>query len=295
VTPIARAALLVSLFVGAGCVDTEGEVLSTLGGDGGAGTDGGAAADGGPDAAVDPCAAELPCPTPVPGSVTVCGRVLDVETSDAIPGGGNVNVEFFNVVDFEISPSLADTEADECGRYVVENIFGALPPFIVASTDDDVLLGGEYVRVISFVPSTIGSAVRSNVYAMRSATDDAWATASGLGNTFSDIGSSIFIFIDATAPPVMPFQGAPVSGVTITEEGASAPSRDYYFSDGDQLSRAALAPAQSQTGVDGSGIITGPFPTNEYSGAHGSCTFPDIRGAAISGIVQVQEMLGSCN
>jgi len=278
-----------------GCVDREGEVLSSVGGDGGARADAplgdaGIATDGD----VAPCEEEVACAAePLPGAVTVCGRLLDVETS-AYVGDPAVEIRFINPIASDLTV-LATTHPDACGRFVVDNVLGLLPGYVIVTTDDDNLLGGDYVRVASMIPVALGNSVRTNVFAMRADTDVAWSAAAGLGDrTFSERGAVVAIFLDARKAPVSPFQGAPIEGVAITEDGAVDAARDHYFADTQPSSRATLAPARALTGANGSAIMTGPLPTHEYSGTHAACVFGEVRGA-IPGLVQVQEMFGTCH
>lgn len=285
-------ALLVSL----GCSGTRGDVLVSLGGVDGGGGDGGANADGGvgPDAALD-CAAPPDCPSvALPGTLSVCGRVIDLATSQAIANDGTLTVSFFNFVDFGGGPLLASAEPDACGRFVAENVFGVLPGFVVMSADDGDLAGGPYVRVVSVIDSNLGQVVRTNAYALHASREQTWSQTSGFGSNFSDIGALVPIFVDVNQAPVGYLQGAPVAGVTITEDGSPVPGNDYYFAAGGGVDRATVDPALNQTGPDGAGILVNALVTNSYTGEKTGCSFATVDGL-LFGAIQVQELLGTCN
>ena len=135
--------LLIAVLLGLmACSDTSGEVLTTLDGDGGV---------PGPDADptmpdADPnkpdanplCMVDPPCPPPSILNVSVCGRVVDVETSEVIKAPTDVVVQFFSFIDFGAGPSLAEVSPDECGWFEAEDIGGLIPGvLLVMGTDDE--------------------------------------------------------------------------------------------------------------------------------------------------------------
>lgn len=289
---VLRALVAVSFGLAA-CNDTNGEVLTTLDGDGG--MDAADADPTTPDApdANPACLVEGPCRSPSPINVTVCGRVVDVETSEVIKAPTDVIVQFFNFADFPSGPSLAEVTPDECGWFEAADIFG-IPGVLVMSTDDQGG-GGTYSRVVSVLSSFPGNIVPANAPVLRATVDQAWGDAAGLGgDSFSDVGALLLMFFDVTEPWVFPYSGAPVSGVTITENGAAQSSDDYYFSDTDPLLRTTVDIGLFSTGADGAGLIVNTVPLNEYSGSRLGCNFDETNGV-IPGIVQAQEIYGSCN
>lgn len=277
------------------CNDTSGEVLTTLDGDGGVPgpdadlTNPDADPDANPECRVDP-----PCPTPSILGVSVCGRVVDVETSEVIKAPTDVAVQFFNLIDFGSGPFLAEVIPDECGWFEAEDIGGLIPGVLVMSTDDQGS-SSNYSRVVSVLSSSFGQPLIANAPVLREAVDQAWGDAAGLGGqSFSDVGALLLMFFDGTEPEVFPYRGTPVTGVTLTEEGTPQPSDDYYFSDTNPLLRVTVDPGLATTGADGAGLLVGTLPINDYSGAKLDCTFGATNGV-IPGIVQAQEIYGSCN
>ncbi len=281
----------------AGCTETRGDVLVSLNDqDGAAGSADARVNDGGGgliDASAA-CAAPPSCPPiAIPGTLSVCGRVIDLATSQPIPGDGVIQVSFFNFIDFGAGPSLSNVEPDECGRFVAENIFGVLPGFVVMSADDDDIVDGPYVRVVSVLDSNLGQVVRANAYALLATREQTWSTSAGLPGSFEDVGALLPIFVDVNQPPVAHLQGAPVSGVTIIENGTPTPANDYYFAAAGGL-RETVNPANTTTGADGSGLFLNALVTDEYSGDKAGCTFPNVDGL-LFGAIQVQELAGTCN
>ncbi|RMH43646.1 MAG: hypothetical protein D6689_04680 [Deltaproteobacteria bacterium] len=284
------------------CDATAGDVLTALGDAGDGRADARAAVDaaatpdgGGADAGGCAAMVDGPCPAPGGVGITVCGRVLDVEDTSIVPGGGTVTVRFFNAVDFPGGPSLAEATPDACGWFVAQGVTGLIPGLLVLTTDD-AGAGDVYEPVLTIVPASTGSAVRVNAYTLRADTDRAWSAAAGLGGaTFSDMGALALIFLDASQPPLFPFlSGRPAAGVTITEGGTPQPGDDYYFADGGPLSRSVLSPAAGATGANGSGLLIGTQPLQEYGGQRAGCTFGTAKGVG-PGVVQIQELYGTCN
>jgi hypothetical protein len=289
-------ALLALLAFGAfaACSDTGGDVLTTLDGDGGA--NGPDAEPNTPDADVrdidaNPACGTIPdCPTPNLGAVTVCGYVVDLTDSSVITAGEGVTVQFFNFIDFGSGPSLAEVEPDACGWFQAENIGGLFPGIAVMSTEGD-----GYSRTVAVISTTLGSPVLANALALTETADQAWADAAGLGGpSFSDVGALLMLFFDVNQPAVFPFQGTPAAGVAITEDGAVQADDDYYFADGDPLSRTTIGPALTVTGPNGSGLIINTAPLSEYTGDRPNCSFDNTNGV-LPGIVQAQEIYGTCN
>jgi len=294
---VARLALVGALAL-AGCTTTSGDVLVSLNAaDGAVGGQDARVNDGGAgkfDASAA-CAAPPDCP-PIafPGTLSVCGRVIDLATSQPIPGDGVISVSFFNFIDFGGGPSLGGADVDECGRFVAENVIGVLPGFVVMSADDDDLSGGDYVRVVSVIDSQVGQVVRANAYALRATREQTWSTTAGVPSNFDDVGALLPIFVDFNQGPTGYLQGAPVAGVTITQDGSPVTGNDYYFPGGGAVERDTVDPALTTTGADGSGLFVNALVTFEYSGEKAGCTFPTVDGL-LFGAIQVQELVGTCN
>jgi hypothetical protein len=100
--------------------------------------------------------------------------------------------------------------------------------------------------------------------------------------TFSEVGVYMPIFLHA---------GAPVEGVEITNNGGTRPADSFYFDDSDPDLRRSVAPGQSATGVNGTGLMVGSG-LSVHSGAGGEvagCVWPQDQAVAIPGVVFAQE------
>jgi hypothetical protein len=155
--------------------------------------------------------------------------------------------------------------------------------------------GDGYSRTVAVISTTLGSPVLANALALTETADQAWADAAGLGGpSFSDVGALLMLFFDVNQPAVFPFQGTPAAGDAITEDGAVQADDDYYFSDTDALTRTIVAPALTVTGPNGSGLIINTAPLSQYTGDRPNCSFDNTNGV-LPGIVQAQEIYGTCN
>ena len=285
----------------AACSTTEGNVLTTVSGDGGnGGGDGGGDGDGGAGIdAMDPCAADGVCTPPMPGDTTLCGRVLDIETSAAIGSGAAEipRVRIFDPLEFAINPTGADAIAevapDECGWFsvTIDALFGFT---VVHTGNEEITASAPFVNVATNVSAGAGQIVRINAYALRDEVDTQWSTSAGLAGTFSDGGAFVMMYIDLEADAVVsPFQGAPVTGVTI--DVTIGGGVDYYFADDGAITRSSIDTNATSTLTSGAGILLQPPSLSSIGGDHPSCTFSDITALALPGLIQVQELDGSCN
>ncbi len=274
-----------------GCSAHEGDVLSRLDYDGGDGS--------GNDGS---CPAVGVCPTPPPGDLTICGRVVDLETSESLTGAAErPQVRIFDFFELSTAPfdpnALAIVEPDACGWFhaTIDAFLGIavlntgnLPP---AASDPG------FSSVISIVQvSSPGQALRANAFALRRATDAAWAASAGLSSAMvSDRGAMLPIFVDLGEPAVGPFQGAPAAGVAVTINDAP-PGEAFYFADRGPLTRSTVDAALTATTANGAVFLFGGgmFPSI-LSGALPGCRFGQVNGVIIPGVLQVQELSGSCS
>ncbi len=273
-------------WLGSACVISEGDVLTSVGSDGGA---------DGPTGDADPCAAPGPCPVPAAGDVTICGRVIDVETSQPVTGG-EPDVRVFDLDELRLDANpeeLALVTPDECGWFTT-TIHAVLGNTVIHT--GELFGGGDYARATSLIDAPAGQRVQANAYVLRDQTDQTWSEQAGLSSlTVADRGAVLPIYVDLDAAAVGPFQGGPVSGVTATVDGNPSPSDDYYFSDTDPLSRGQVAPALTATGIDGAALLLSPTGTLDVGGQKSGCTFEPVLAASILTMVQVQEVQGHCN
>lgn len=297
-TPLLIAAL--SCALACGCMSTDGDVLSSLSGDASADVaDASESEDGSEpfDAAVadaDECAD--PCPAPDPGDVTICGRILDLETS--LPVTASVPdvrvVDFAELRDNPLDPDWADlVTPDECGWF--HTTIDAVAEWTVVHTGP-IIGTGTYRRVITVVPTVSGQIITMNAFVLRADTDDAWSSDAGLPfGTFASGGAVMAIFVDVTASAVWPFQGTPVSGVTMLADGLTHANEDYYFSDSDSATRSQIDSGLVTTGPNGAALMRGTAVVSRYSGQLAGCVFSESQGLPLPSAVQVQEITGYCN
>ena len=110
-----------------------------------------------PDLSPFDCAIELPCPPPLPGKLTVCGRLVDLETNAPVAvahptrtactgvtadGPCSIALSFVDFLEFSMNPvgytpfvpeSLV---VDDCGRFRATNLDRPAFGFIGVVTDD---------------------------------------------------------------------------------------------------------------------------------------------------------------
>lgn len=301
----ARIALALILACAA-CSTTEGNVLTTVGGgdggnngDGDGGNDDG---DGGPGTdAIPVCSVDGPCTTPMPGDSTLCGRVIDIETSEPITADAVEipDVRIFDLLEFTTNPGNADAIAevtpDECGWFDVT--FDTVLGFTMIHTGNpDLTDSSPFINVATRVDVGAGQIVRVNAYAVRDDVDDAWSASANLGgNTFGDGGAIVVVYVDVTATPIGPLQGSPVSSVTLDVSGPIPGGVDYYIADSGQLTRTSVDTNATSTLTSGTAILLGPPSLSTIGGDHPSCSFDDITALSLPGLIQVQELDGTCN
>jgi hypothetical protein len=279
----------------AACTAAEGDVLTTVAADAALVDGSGVSPDG---ATGDATECDNPRPVPPMGDVTICGRLLDLETTAPVTSAAP-EVRVFDLAELRDNPvgavELALVEPDECGWFYTT--IDAVAGWTVVHTGDVTGIGGGYRRVTTLVPTLMpGQKVEVNAFVLRAATDDDWSSDAGLvAATFADFGAVLAIYVDITETPMWPFQGAPVSGVTMLADGGTHAADDFYFSDSDALARSNIAPAQATTGANGAGLMRGTVVLTTYSGQRAGCSFNEAQGLPIPTAVQVQEIAGTCN
>lgn len=285
---LARVCVLVLV---AGCVSSEGDVLTSARDDGGV-TDG----DGGTSGDAGGCPAEPPCPSPPFGDIGVCGNVVDLETS--MPMIANPpDVRVFDLLELRTDPlnavELARVSPDGCGHYAT-SIDGSTEIIVVHTGDLPASPGSDYRGVASAIESRPNTTFRVNAWVLRDALDEQWSDDAEILGSFSAAGSVMTIFYDQNQPLSPPLLGTPVAGVTITSSGPGTPD-DFYFSDTTPLSRVTIDPDLVVTGANGSGIVRATAQLSDYSGAKAGCNFGEAPALGVPFIVQVQEIAGACD
>lgn len=218
----------------------------------------------------------MPCPAAGTGNVRVCGRLVDLETSQPIavadPSGGccdptaptidgpcGVTIRLAGV---QPSPPQ-DVRINDCGYYMV--LAPAPPTGYLSLVVDDVGPSDDYAPAAVSIPSSSGL-IRSDLslYALRRSTDEKWTQTAGDpfgGQTFSEFGVFVQIFLHDN--------GQPGAGVTSTANGSPLSSDVYYFSDTDPALRTTVATGQSATGANGTALLVNA-PLVNRSGTGGN-------------------------
>jgi hypothetical protein len=263
------------------------------------------------------CSQDLPCTDPSASNVALCGRVYDLEdsrplgdgTTTGSPAYKTIELRVYDPIAFATNPSapiLLKATPDACGRFAINNAPHTLTGYIALATDDITdgsgtpMFGDNHVLTGIAAPAKGGDKLDGlHAWVFRRTTDASWSAAAGLanGNTFGKIGVYIPIFLSGT-PPVAPFLLAPTPNVMValfdmgTNMRVVHPENDFYFSDTDPLSRKAVAPAQSQTGADGTALYINQPTLGSFSGignaGAGACWRTDL-AAAPAGAAYVQE------
>ncbi len=267
-----------------------------------------------PDANVTgaPCDIAPSCTISQPGFVTVCGRLYDVETDDRIEsafpsyaacgaggasdGACQLGVYFYDALDLASDPTTAPAlvpqqfQLDDCGRFVARNVPRPTAGSLAIVADDAPFAADTHRRTA--VSITVGSGevvARQPVHALRTTTDDTWATQAGLGAmSFADRGAVLAVYLRQG--------GLPTSGVTITAGDTSAPDADAYFSDLDSSTRATVSTTRTTTGVNGSALLLGTT-LQQISGTGGEapgCAWSSHLASTPAGILWMVHVRDEC-
>jgi hypothetical protein len=254
------------------------------------------------------CADPLPCPLPDGGDVSVCGRLIDAETSAPIAAGDGTDTSvcdpasptadgpcalqlvFVDAIAFATDPGSAaplladEITLDSCGRFRALDV--AEPPsgFLGVAIDDS-MAGATDAHVTTGIGLPVAPNARLDgvtLVATRRSTDQAWTTSAGdpfAGQTFSEIGAILVTYVHA---------GLPVAGVEITAGGAPvSEADDFYFDDANPAVKSSVAAGQNATGINGAALAVGTS-LGEHSGSGGEpdgCTWSTAPGASIPGVI----------
>lgn len=254
------------------------------------------------------CAADLPCPPPSAGQMSICGRVLNVRNTlpldDDVAEGGpaeGILVSAYEPLSFADNPSatppIMTVPADTCGRYVMENVQVPATGFIAIAVDDDPGSGEDlYLLTGIAFPAAAGTFSPTVAWVTELALVEAWGAAAGQDFVTEGVYLPIFLNPEVAPYPSDYMEGTPVMGVKVTEGTTVFADRDFYFSDAEPLLRETIAPAQDSTGVNGSALMINTGLVNHGgTGGEGDCSWPNNLGAAIGGVVFVQERHLECN
>jgi hypothetical protein len=267
------------------------------------------------------CDQPLPCPPATSTTATVCGRLFDLENTMLLQDSGpptrcdnanlaadgpcSLDVQFFDAVPFATGGGTAGELPyendklirDSCGRFrVTLTATGTVNGFVAVGARP---APADTTRKLSgvVVPAPLGAQVNNvEVYSMRTTTDMAWSTSAGLASgTFASKGVYVSIFRR---------NNVPVAGVTMvgpnsnTTPSTPATDQDYYFSDTDPDLRRTATMARDATGANGTGLLINmpPLAPDAFGGSGTgvpeNCSYPNVSGGVVPGVVfvQVREM-----
>lgn len=269
------------------------------------------------------CTSELSgCATAAPNTMTMCGRLYDVEDDAQVGAGATdtsqcpatgeatgpcaLTIEPYDALAFAADPTgtppLNATEKylDHCGRFRLKNIAPAGAPFIGLGVDDHPMHdNGQKLTGVAFPTQAATAKTGIVAYTTSSATDAMWGSSSGQGASLAALGVYVNIY-RADGTPTNPFAGAPAQGVTILKGGSTIPNDDYYFSN-TGTDRTTVDAALNSTGANGTGLVLRQPVLSSYTGMPNppgaSCSWYASNGAAIAGVVfvQIHNPVGTCD
>jgi len=274
------------------------------------GIDAGAPADAHvqPDAQGDdvPCDMDLTCAAPAAGKTSICGRLVDTETSAFVTGAEAllVQVSFYDMIEIATDVNAVPRYtvfADACGRFDAHDAThdGVPTPdlgYVGIAVDDRGAssgVGDHALTVVDLPVAPNATDTGVHAYVTRNSTMAAWSGARS--PTLLEQGALLGIFIDKDAPATSPFAGTPREGVKVTLQD-STETPGLYFGDTSATARTTLGPA-AVTGVNGSALWVGTSFNTGYGGAGGGpsgCTWPTFPASTASGALWVQEIYGTC-
>jgi hypothetical protein len=262
--------------------------------------------DGGPvpDAA-DPtvCDAEIACPAPSANRMSICGRLVDVETGAPVTApdaggqrcasplqGGPCMLGVWPVDAGQLAddPSairplpVAGYLLDTCGRFALRDVSVGNAAMVGLVVDEQQGVPDQVAMSVLARPALPGqTARRTAAPVVRHVTDRAWSSAAGLGGT-TFVGEGALLIT---------YHAMPATGVQVTRDGATLRSPPSYFFADAGPTRASLAPGATATGANGSALVGRGAGTGvaAYSGTGGppGCTWPSRPAAILPGILMV--------
>ena len=254
------------------------------------------------------------CATAAGGTMTVCGRIYDVENDTPIgsttdsspcPAGGEASgacalvIRAFDALAFAQNPggatplTAAETYLDHCGRFRLRDIEPAAAPFIGLGVLNHPAQGGTNKLTGIAFPTAPNSADPDVVaYTTRAATDMLWTMGTGESTSLAEQGVYVNIYRDH---PINadPLSGEPAMGVQILRGGAAIANDDFYFTDSSPNLRTMVAPtSQTTTGANGTGLVLRQPSLAPYTGTMGplpgGCGWYSSTGATVGTVVFVQ-------
>ena len=263
------------------------------------------------------CDTPLPCPPPAEqNTVSLCGRIYDLETSQPLDDGLADNGEPWRTVEIRIfdpfvfigNPAAAPLMKglpDSCGRYALLEVPRPVAGIVALAIDDIVNEQGAPVFGDTLVQTGIADTIAAGdvrvgqrAWVFRRTTDAAWSQAAGFTDpqqSFGSRGVYIPIFLGPGAAPA-PFPGNPTENaqVAILDNGIRTvrAENDFYFDDTDPLRRSTLSTTRAQTGRNGTALYINQPGIASFSGLgalpDGICWRTDPAAAPV-GAAFVQE------
>jgi hypothetical protein len=269
-------------------------------------TDAGAPDAAPPDAGGDLCDLELPCPAPDADRFMICGRLIDLETSQLITGptASLVQVSFYDALAFAQNPLTApefSVTPDACGRFVSSSAghHGVAVPdtMYIAIGVDDVgtpFPGGDFVSTGGLAVAEAGGKKSAfHAYTTHETTAAAWSGA--MSPSLVEQGVFAGIFIDTSKPPVGIYNGTPAQGVKLTADVTVVAAKDFYFDDAGALLRSHIGSLDA-AGADGTALFV-QGSLQSYSGAGGTsagCSWPSAFATTSPNAILVNEYESTC-
>ncbi len=239
------------------------------------------------------CTTPLPCPaSTMPNTVSLCGRIFDLEDSSPLDDGVAGNGEPHKTVEVRVIDPLAfinnpnpellapATVPDACGRFAIVNARRPPAGFIAVATEDVTDPGTGQPQIgDNLVIAGVADAVEAGqvlptlrAWIFRRSTDAMWSTAAGLpsGQTFGSMGVYVPIFLSTDAR-LEPFPAVPTPDVMVAILDPSGTrtvdaARDYYFDDSEPLVRRAASGTRAQTGTNGTALFIMAPGLGNFSG-----------------------------
>jgi hypothetical protein len=244
------------------------------------------------------CADEYPCPG---GGTTmsICGRIHDLETDDVIALAGNavkcnpdapaadgpcsVKYEFYDAANFatgqmmQLDYKVGNVIYDTCGRFRVTGL-GA-PATGVVAVGARATAASRKTTGITIKYAAGGAAAGVSMYSTRTTTDTKLGTAAGAGTSLAANGAIVSLFA---------YKGSPVMGVTLNEP------KVFYFTDASKTSRSMVG--GTATGMNGAAIVLQKAlgPVIATGGLPAGCDWgteipQNAYGATVKDVIYVQQ------
>jgi hypothetical protein len=207
---------------------------------------------------------ELPtitCHAPEPGRMTICGRVLDAETSQPARPAGRPAYALGTMpaAGFALDPGAAELTAttDPCGQFELRDVEVPADGRVVVVADDSGPDDAYRLTATALQAIPDGFNAFGAVFLARETSEDAWSSSAGMTTTsFGDEGGLLLLFLDntiASGAPTLP--GSPTKGVTVQRDAAAIGDDDFYFGNTDQAFRSTVAAGLSKTGANGAVLV----------------------------------------